>query len=147
MSAEALDARLPSLLPSSAQWHRTSAPGAPGCTYVATSPSRSPARGLEVRLRDDGDVDVCFVLEGVSGSPFEQHFTVHDAAVEEAAIAIAAFVLEILAERRVLMMDKRFLRGGRKFLSPQQIEMLPPRRIAWVASWNGTFDRRLGSRA
>jgi len=114
---------------------------------VATSPCRSPPRALEVRLRDDGDVDVCFVLEGVSGSPFEQHFVVRDAAAEEVAIAIVAFVLEVLAERRVLMMDKRFMRGGRKFLSPQQIEMLPPRRIAWVASWNGTFDRRLRSKS
>src|SRR5690242_16595102 len=144
----ALAERLLACLPAAVAWTRASTQqhvaGHPaGHSFTATSPCRTPPRALEVNVRHDGDADVCFSLDGVPASPFEQHFVVRDAPVEDAAAAIAEFVADLVAERRVLVMDNGFLRGGRLFLTPQQLEECSPRRVAWVASWNGTYDRDL----
>lgn len=96
-------------------------------------------RRVEIYLRPDEDVDVCFFLEGVFGSPFEAHFVIYDAPQEIAAKEITDFVGQILTERLVLVDLKWF--GGRRFLSPAELD--GTRRIKFVASWLGTYDRNL----
>ena len=109
-----------------------------GC-FVAESPAAAPVRRVEICLRSDDDVDVCFFLEGVFGSPFEASFVRCDTPVEIAAKEIANFVDQILTERLVLVDMKWF--GGRRFLSPEELDRT--RRVKFVASWSGTYDRNL----
>jgi hypothetical protein len=92
-------------------------------------------------LRADDDIDVCFFLEGVSGSPFEAHFVIFDAPPETAAKDVADFVDAILAEKLILVEMKGVLGGGGRLV--QRTESYGGGRLKWAASWLGTYDRNL----
>ncbi len=100
------------------------------------SPATHPPRRIEIQFRSDGDVDVAFFLEQVRGSPFEQHLLVAGEPIEEAALGIATFANDIVAERLVLVW--KGFPAGRRFVPPA--DALDAR---WVASWLGTYDRDL----
>jgi hypothetical protein len=97
-----------------------------------------PPRRIEIQFRPDGDVDVAFFLEQVRGSPFEQHLLVAGEPIDEAAVGIATFANDIVAERLVLVW--KGFPAGRRFIQPA--DALDAR---WVASWLGTYDRDLPS--
>src|SRR5581483_3074018 len=99
---------------------------------LSTLASHAPARRIEIQFRSDGDVDVAFFLEQVRGSPFEQHLLVAGEPIEEAALGIATFANDIVAERLVLVW--KGFPAGRRFVPPA--DALDAR---WVASWLGTY--------
>lgn len=101
------------------------------------SPATRPGRHLEIQFRPDGDVDVAYFLDGVKGTPFEQHFTVCGEPVDQAAIAIVRFADDLTCERLVLVWAKG-LSGGRRF-----VPLAETRSARWVSSWRGTYDRDL----
>lgn len=101
------------------------------------------SRQLTIHFRDDGDIDVAFALQGVKGSPFEQHFIVHREASSTAAAAIVHFVSDLVAERIVLAYVRGW-KGGRKFIAPQDHAAFA--RAEWTASWLRTYDRNIPTR-
>jgi hypothetical protein len=40
-------------------------------------------------------------------------------------------------------MDPRLWRGGRLFLQADHLGESQPRKLRWVTSWRGTYDRQL----
>jgi len=132
------------LLPNSSAWERSEDPGRTEIYHLLRSTRSLPPRSLEIRLRDGGDVEVCFALAGVRGSPFEQLFTVANAPAAEAAGVIAEFVARILNEELVLTMFRGGpFKGGREFVRRDDLAGHAPATIRWTASWNGTYDRGL----
>jgi len=135
-----LDSSLVSLLSPFATWERSDWPE--GASFITRSARSLPARSLEVRLRD-GDVEICFAIQGVRGSPFEQLFAVAKIGENEAVRAVADFVEAILREKIVLVMSRGAVKGGREFIEPEDLAQREPSSIRWSASWNGTYDRGL----
>lgn len=104
--------------------------------------SVQPPRCIDILLRPDGDVDVAFSLTRVTGSPFEQHFAVHDRPLEEAAVSIAHFVNQLAGERLALTYGGGWA-GGRRFVEITGGSPTEADGAEWVASWRGTYDRNL----
>ena len=139
-----LEPTLIELLPNRAAWERSEAPGGAETYYLLRSTRSLPPRSLEIRLRDGGDVEVCFALVGVRGSPFEQLLTLAGVPPAEAAAVVAEFVARILSEELVLTMFRGGpFKGGREFIRRDDLATHPPSSIRWAASWNGTYDRGL----
>jgi hypothetical protein len=112
------------------------------CLTVQSPADPSPQ--LTIHFRGDGDIDVALALPGVKGSPFEQHFIVHQEPSAAAAAAVADFVSDLIAER-IVIAHVGGLKGGRRFIAPKDGEAL--RRAEWTASWRGTYDRDVPNRA
>jgi len=138
-----LDSALAQVLPDAPAWQKSEVPDGGDPSYILRSTRSLPPRSLDVRLRDGGDVEVCFAITGVRGSPFEQLFTVGDLPSPEAAKVVADFVGRILSEELVLVMSRGALKGGREFVKPEDLARRPPSSIRWAASWSGTYDRGL----
>jgi hypothetical protein len=100
--------------------------------------SAGPKR-LRIELLAGGDIQVVFHELGKRGTPFETMFVIPSGEEEPASEDIADFVEKILDERIVLLMDGRFLRGGRRWVSPERISGF--RKVDLVCSWAGTYDR------
>lgn len=144
MTDPSLESALIELLPNRAAWERSEAPGGAEAYYLLRSTRSLPPRSLEIRLRDGGDVEVCFALVGVRGSPFEQLFTVASVPAAEAAGVIAEFVAQILNEELVLTMFRGGpFKGGREFIRRDDLGGHPPSTMRWTASWHSTYDRGL----
>jgi hypothetical protein len=132
------------LLPNAEAWQRSQSSGGTEIDYLLRSTRSLPPRSLEVRLRDGGDVEVCFALAGVRGSPFEQLLTLAEVPPAEAAAVVAEFVGRILNEELVLTMWRGGpFQGGREFVPREDLAGRSPASIRWTASWNGTYDRGL----
>ncbi len=137
-------------LPGEVSWQRTAFPGFGGKGtehyFTATSPFR--ARELEIRVYSapaggpaSHDVEVALILEA---GRYEQVFAPPpDASPSEVASEVGEFVRDILLERITLVMIKGLFFGGREFFTAEELQRVPSRRIAWTASWSGTFDRGL----
>lgn len=98
------------------------------------------SKRIAVVLRPDGDVQVEFHINGQSGSPFEALFVVPEGLEESVADEVCEFVADLLDERIVLAVDRRLLRGGNRWLSPEELGSVKD--LAFSASWRGSFDRR-----
>jgi hypothetical protein len=107
---------------------------------LAIQPPADSSRQLIIHFRHDGDIDVGFALQGVKGSPFEQHFIVHETPPADAAAAVVHFVSDLVAER-IVVAHVGGWKGGRKFIAPRDTAAL--RRAAWTASWLRTYDRNV----
>jgi hypothetical protein len=111
-------------------------------TIAIANPSGDSDRLIEVRIRDDSDVEVALFVPGRPGSPFEQVFS---GPVSEADLVLRealTFVGDLVADRVVLAWDSRPLRGGRRFLKASDLNPETLRHLAWVVSWRGTHDRQ-----
>jgi len=97
------------------------------------------ARRLRIVLRDDGDIQVEFHIDGKPGSPFENLFLLQAGHEEQAIEGMSRFVADLIAERLVLTYPKGVLRGGRRFLAPDRAES-DRRHLKWSISWLGTHD-------
>jgi hypothetical protein len=88
----------------------------------------------------DGDVQVELHVPDEAGSPFEALFVVANGAEPEVARAVADFVERFLNEELVLGMDGRAVRGGRRWLRPEEVETTS--HLTLVLSWKGSHDKR-----
>src|SRR5215510_7361134 len=121
-----LESSLAPLLSPLATWERLDGPD--GASFITRSSRSLPARSLEIRLRN-GDVEVCFAIQGVRGSPFEQLFAVAYVDEKEAARAVTDFVAAILQEELLLLMSRGALKGGREFVKPEELPKRKPSSI------------------
>ena len=96
-------------------------------------------KSIRVVLRPDGDVQIEFHLPGRAGSPFEQLFVLPPDEKEAAVDEICQFVDGLLNEKIVLAVDGRLVRGGRRWVSPEELNRVA--KLRFSASWHGTFDR------
>ncbi len=105
------------------------------------STAAAAGRRIEIRVRDDTDIDVAFHVPEKRGSPFEQVITgpSEDAAAVQASVV--EFVSDLVAERTVLAMDRRFFKGGRRFIQLSGLRPAGLKYVSWVVSWQGTHDR------
>jgi hypothetical protein len=145
-----LQSALAEVLPESMSWvPRSSNPpqgsshGEREYSFDITSPARPDHQSLVVLLRSDGDIQVEYHMAGVEGSPFEALFSISEGQEAEAIGEVARFVHGLLTERLVLAMDPRSWRGGRLFLQADQLGQSQSRKLRWVTSWRGTYDRQL----
>ena len=109
-------------------------------TVTIADPSGHSDRVIEVRIRDDSDVEVKFFVPGKPSSPFEQVFSGPTPEAEMVLREALSFVADLIADRIVLAWDSRLLRGGRRFLNASDLKPESLRHLAWVVSWRGTHD-------
>jgi hypothetical protein len=133
--AKAIEASLPNGL----VWHREDLEY--DTSFIVKSEGITPRRKLEIGLRSDGDVDIRFHLDGITGSPFEAHFIVHDQNLTDATDALMSFVEDLLKEQLVLSVRGGFFRAGSQFITPDDLSQSRENEFKVVASWSGTFDR------
>ena len=92
-------------------------------------------------MRDENEFDVRGFVDGREGSPFEGVFGDLQSEPADVQTQVMEFIHDFVREQVVVGWDKRLIRGGRIFASP--IELAESRRkgrIAWIASWRGTYD-------
>ena len=105
---------------------------------VAGSPK--PGRRITVYVRDDLDFDVAFHVPEKQSSPLEQVIVGPAEEVNEVQSAVVQFVTDLVCERLILLMDKRLIRGGRKFMMVSEMSPSTLKHASWIASWRGTYD-------
>lgn len=144
--ARQLDDALASVLPESRAWtrhHPTAASASSldplGYWLEIDSPVRPGDQRLVVLLRPDGDIQVEYHVRGRREEPFEALFPIPDGREAEAIKEVAEFVRDLVAERLTLAYARGFLRGGRRFIAPDELARDRPQ-FLWATSWRGTYD-------
>jgi hypothetical protein len=111
-----------------------------GQSWVVASTER-PDRQLEVMIWPDLDIQVNWHTSGKLGSPFELLFVVDDMNLTQVCIEVASLVSDLVSERTVIVMKKGLFSGGRAFINPMKLAEIKPRKLKWIESWRGTYDR------
>lgn len=112
----------------------------PPCVPGLVAEWHHEARRLAVVIPSGGDLQVELHVPEKAESPFEMLFVVPDGAESEVAVAVADFVERLLSEELVLAMDGRRVRGGRRWLRPEQLAT--EHHLTFVLSWKGSYDER-----
>jgi hypothetical protein len=103
------------------------------------SPVRPTVQRLVVLLRPDGDIQVEYHLRRERETSYEALFVIPDGEESQAIGEVAEFVHALVTERVILACERGFLRGGRKFIAPDELER-ERGRLLWATSWRGTYD-------
>ena len=133
-----LEATLARMLPRDAVWERDRTGRLERVTVTALRPAGE--RVLAVELRPDADYQVAFWYASDLPGPAEALFPVTPENEAEVAAAVGDLVRGVLDERVVLAFRRGWLRGGREFLTVDQLAAMDRDRLSAVFSWRGTFD-------
>ena len=96
-------------------------------------------QSLALVRRPGGELLLEYHVQGKRGSPFELLW-IGDPESGDVAEHIARFVVELLTERRVLAMARRFWWGERQFPLIAELTAPKSKRFSWVVSWRGTYS-------
>jgi hypothetical protein len=112
-----------------------------GRTLEWLSPVRAETDRLALVLRDGGDLQLEYHVQGKRGTPFEVLWDGDPASDESILEEAVSLVADLLSERRVLAMHPGLFRGGRDFPTAAEVTGPSGDRFRWIVSWRGTYDR------